>query len=332
MRGAGAAAAAATLRATGASLWGVLLVGSPAAAVRFGAHGMLLPGACPHNCSGHGACTPTGACVCFLPWAGASCEVEILEAACNTTCSGHGWCRGDACICDEFWRGAHCEQPSKCPNGCSGFGHCVDGKWCRCDADHYGADCSRPRDRCPGWPRACGGVERGTCADSGECVCRPAWRGAACEISTAWRPCKGNCSWPRGVCDPEGSGYCQCGAEWEGERCERRLGALSVGEVLLRVLLGLVATLGVGVGGVLAWCMRVRGVMPRDVLKGNWHVRKEEGWRKGEAEGQMPNARFEIFGEWVPPTGGAAGPGGGAAAAPGGGRARGGAASKGGAK
>ena len=154
--------------------------------------------------------------------------------------------------------------------------------------------------RCPGWPRApCGGSERGTCSDSGECVCRPAWRGDACERSTAYRPCPRNCTGEtHGTCDPEGSGQCLCAWEWEGVACERPLGTLSLGQLLLRAFLGLVLAAGLVLGGVVAYMVRVRGVTARDVLRGQWHVRKEEGWRKGEAEGQMPGARFERYGEW----------------------------------
>ena len=67
--------------------------------------------------------------------------------------------------------------------------------------------------------------------------------------------------------------------------------------LLLRILLGLIVAACLGLTAVLLWCFRVRGVRPRDVIKGHWHVRKEEGWRPGEAEGQMPGARFERFGE-----------------------------------
>lgn len=267
------------------------------------------PLACEHNCTGHGICmVATGACACFAGWAGTSCEEEVVEESCQTSCSGHGWCHKTTCLCEEYWYGPHCERPSACANGCSGFGECVDHKWCRCDADHTGLDCSRPTVRCPGWPRSCGGLTHGTCADTGECVCRPAWRGTACEESTAVIPCKSNCS-GHGLCDPQGSGHCLCDPEWEGLACQRPLGTLSPGAILLRILIGLVVTSGAGMAGVLAWCMRVRGVTPRDVLRGQWHIRKEEGWRRGEAEGQLPGARFERFGEWGPTKSGAAGAG-----------------------
>lgn len=256
--------------------------------------------ACPHNCTGRGRCT-ANVCACFAGWGGASCGEDIGALACPTSCSGHGWCsgRGQVCICEEFWRGPQCEAPSRCANGCSGFGECVDGSFCRCDADHFGADCSRPIARCPGWPgAACGGPSHGVCTDAGTCLCRPEFHGAACERSTAFRACRHNCTWPHGVCDPEGSGRCLCGTDWEGAACERRLGALSFGELLLRFLCGVLIVAAIGTGALLAWFLRVRGVQPRDVLRGQLHIRKEEGWARDVAEGQLAGARFERFGEW----------------------------------
>ena len=271
--------------------------------------------ACPSNCTGHGKCVvAAGTCSCFEGWSGAACETELLNQSCTTSCSGHGWCRGDKCLCEEYWTGPNCDQPSRCPNGCSGFGYCVKHTvggyrrdYCRCDSEHYGSDCSKPRNRgCPGFPRACGGLERGTCGDDGTCACRPAFKGAACELSTAFKPCPRNCtaSLGHGVCDPEGSGHCLGDSEWEGTACGRPAGKLSLPALLLRIILGLVLTVGCVVLSVLAWCMRVRGVQPRDVLRGQWHVRKEEGWRKaqpGEIENSLAGARYERFGEFVPP-------------------------------
>ena len=152
------------------------------------------PKSCIANCSGHGRCDEIGSCVCFDGYTGTACEIQPPDACSEKgSCNGHGWCMRGKCLCEEFWRGPACETPAACPNDCSGFGQCVRGKYCRCDPMHTGADCSRPKPNCPTSGlllRACGGLEHGVCdSESGSCVCRKEWRGAACETSTMPRPC-----------------------------------------------------------------------------------------------------------------------------------------------
>ena len=150
------------------------------------------PRSCPANCSGHGRCAPIGDCVCLDGYRGAACDLPEPSTAASwpSDCNGHGWCIRGTCLCEEFWRGGACERPAACPNKCSGFGECTRSGKCRCDSLHTGSDCRTPRPNCPGWPTACSGIQHGVCdSESATCACRPAWRGAACEISTAPRPC-----------------------------------------------------------------------------------------------------------------------------------------------
>ncbi len=161
-----------------------------------------------------------------------------------------------------------------------------------CDKDHGGTACSKSRRRCPGFPHQCSGIDHGACND-GVCSCRPEWRGDACDESTDPRPCPRNCS-SHGECDTL-TGVCECGDEWTGGACERPAGTLSWAVFLGFVsgtLLG--ATLLAG-AATFAYCVKVRGVRREDVMRFRFDVRKEEGWRATEAEGQIPGARFERF-------------------------------------
>jgi len=264
---------------------------------------------CPHSCSGHGSCAlPTGVCTCFSGFEGKACDIESAST-CTESCHGHGWCvRGSLCLCEEYWRGEMCELPAPCPNQCSGAGKCVRDK-CICDAAHKGTDCSIPSGaNCPGWPSVCGGVERGVCTDAGACKCGAAFGGKACELlaeellcplayDDEGMPLNGTCS-SHGRCENAGGksrGQCVCDDGWAGDACERPANELPLDTILLLVGLG-VFTWVLGLVGLLAYCVVVRGVLLHELLRGRWkRVTKEEGWRHCEVEGMADGARFERF-------------------------------------
>lgn len=253
---------------------------------------------CLSNCSGHGVCSSSG-CSCLDGYGGVDCSIAPTV---ECDCSGHGWCVRSVCLCEEHWTGASCDVPSACPNGCSGYGHCYHGR-CQCDKLHWGDDCSKPSPTCPG---ACGGIEHGVChmnsiSGLSECKCRPEWRGDECEISTAPVPVpcpSANCS-SHGACDTR-NGACVCAEGWTGLACERSSGSFTTQEVLVITFCCLLFAAAALIGGLVLYCVRARGARVSDVLLGRWHVRKEEGWRQQEADGQMPDARFEAFGFWLP--------------------------------
>ena len=110
-------------------------------------------------------------------------------------------------------------------------------------------------------------------------------------------PCLSNNCSGHGRCTA--SGHCECDDEWEGLTCHRRVGTLPWHALALRILAGIVLVVALAMALLLAWCVRVQGLRPRDVLKGNYHVRKEEGWRREVVEGQNPKARFERFSEYA---------------------------------
>lgn len=265
-------------------------------------------GSCPYNCSGHGSCAPSRRCTCFSGFTGDGCQVEQVST-CPSDCSGHGWCiRTSQCLCEEFWRGEACDVPSSCPNLCSGYGKCVRDK-CVCDPSHEGADCSIPRPSCPGWPSVCGGKERGVCSSTGTCLCKTAYGGAGCELLAEQLLCpvgyddegnalNGTCS-GRGRCETAGGhapGHCVCADSWAGDACDRPAASEQTKRMLM-LLVGVGLLGGIAVlAGVLAFCVLVRGVQLRELLRGRWRrITKEEGWRECEVEGQIEGARFERF-------------------------------------
>ena len=125
------------------------------------------------------------------------------------------------------------------------------------------------------------------------CKCRAAWVGDACQTLAASIVCSTNCS-GHGACDVQ-MGGCVCDHGWEGKACQRVAGAVPVWIVALVLLLTLACAVGCALAAVLAYCFLKRGITPQDALRGHWHVRKEEGWREAEVDGQIPGARFERF-------------------------------------
>eukprot|EP01059_Diplonema_ambulator_P037119 TRINITY_DN963_c1_g1_i1.p1 TRINITY_DN963_c1_g1~~TRINITY_DN963_c1_g1_i1.p1 ORF type:complete len:721 (+),score=206.36 TRINITY_DN963_c1_g1_i1:264-2165(+) len=95
---------------------------------------------------------------------GAVMELGYMNALTCVTelqCGNRGVCDKGSCVCDEHWRGVHCE--TQCPMGryiapngtalyseCSGAGFCGPYGQCTCYAEHYGEDCSlaaKPMDK-----------------------------------------------------------------------------------------------------------------------------------------------------------------------------------------
>jgi len=263
---------------------------------------------CPQNCSGHGSCSAaSGECTCFTGFSGPGCEVEA-KLRCPSDCSQHGWCvKGSICLCEEYWRGTACDVPAQCPNGCSGFGQCVRNK-CFCDKLHKGDDCSTPRPSCPGWPAVCGGEDRGICTGTGFCKCRTGFGGHACELLAEEISCPvgynetgvriGSICSGHGECwnaDGMAKGRCECSTGWAGDACERPSNRIPLGTLLLLIGLSM-SFLMLGIGGTLAYCVLVRGLLLRELLRGRWkRITKEDGWRRCDADGQIEGARFERY-------------------------------------
>lgn len=63
---------------------------------------------CPKNCSGHGACSQEGACICDGGWHGNACDRPV----CPSGCSSNGICdkENSKCICSEGFIGSDCSQ------------------------------------------------------------------------------------------------------------------------------------------------------------------------------------------------------------------------------
>lgn len=130
-------------------------------------------------CSGHGACTQNGTCICYNNYDGDFCG-DLID------CSGRGLRKCGFCNCEAGFSGANCEidacadsrildgdkpKDMKLSKVCSGKGVCTTAKGCVCDSG-AGKNCSLVA-KCPG---NCNG--RGTCKgqnglanDLGTCVC-----------------------------------------------------------------------------------------------------------------------------------------------------------------
>lgn len=65
-------------------------------------------------------------------------------SACPDRCSGWGTCLDGKCVCHSGRAGAKCETPTAaaCPLHCSGRGTCMGG-YCKCTAPYWGIGCSR---------------------------------------------------------------------------------------------------------------------------------------------------------------------------------------------
>lgn len=138
---------------------------------------LLLPiivnGACPNKCSGHGKCQEDDVCACKQNWFGGDCS----QRRCPYTrawvdgnnpndphyfaeCANKGSCDRETgmCNCDKGYGGSGCRRQT-CPNDCSGHGTCefIDdfsgnsllSDWeknkimgCKCDPGYENHDCS----------------------------------------------------------------------------------------------------------------------------------------------------------------------------------------------
>lgn len=164
--------------------------------------------ACIDGCSGHGACSETGACECVGYYKGDECE--RLELPCDDECVNGGTCNNGTCACTGPWKGAACEVPT-CLSGCNGNGKCVDDETpkarCECSTGWTGEACGCPSNE-DGVP--CSG--HGMCED-GDCFCKPWWGGDRCGVRICASPdCSGH-----GSCGAEGK--CTCHQGWKGEGC-----------------------------------------------------------------------------------------------------------------
>lgn len=144
------------------------------------------------------------------------------EGAKNATCSGNGVCGADGkCFCKPGWTAADCGIRT-CPDGCSGNGFCNRGA-CKCDQGWTGETCA-VRD-CPMHKgERCGGnglCERDNSTNSFQCMCKPGFKGLACEqpVCAFGKEFPFECS-SRGSCGKDGK--CKCFRGFAGETCERR--------------------------------------------------------------------------------------------------------------
>eukprot|EP00750_Incisomonas_marina_P008119 INCI15248.1.p1 GENE.INCI15248.1~~INCI15248.1.p1 ORF type:complete len:2168 (-),score=185.95 INCI15248.1:165-6668(-) len=215
----------------------------------------------PPRCSGHGACSPTGECVCEYGFTGDACE----RKACPNDCHNRGTCRADGtCDCGKHFGAADCSF-AKCTAGlsdevltaeaaglsprlptCGGHGQCVNGT-CFCEAGYTGAQCTLTacKDMCN---------YHGRCGRDGRCLCDAGWKGDSCqhryvvphhglllagdadppECFQGWTgPDCGTAQCPRNCSNSPSTtgnsshgecrdGKCHCAAGWTGESCAQR--------------------------------------------------------------------------------------------------------------
>ena len=128
--------------------------------------------------------------------------------------------------------------PSTAAGPCDLAGTCQSNNICKCNANHFGIDCSFRR--CPGWSSAapesqCGGSARSlTCQNTtGICECKPAFKGADCgalvcptnvttktEVGGSAIECSGH-----GQCD-DTQGTCACFGGYSGDSCHNAAGCV----------------------------------------------------------------------------------------------------------
>ena len=148
---------------------------------------------CPKSCNGHGRCTKSGSCVCWMPYTGSDCSRRLCpngtawldfptgnNVAHNiAVCSNQGYCNSEngLCVCREGFTGNACERlicPVNADTGieCSGNGHCMSMKMAAktqndvtlfrsIDYTNWEADMFHG------------------------CVCSPGWRGHDCSLNGA---------------------------------------------------------------------------------------------------------------------------------------------------
>jgi hypothetical protein len=212
------------------------------------------PVACPSNCSGSGACSAEGKCVCDFGFAGPECEQRLLTvysegsaaANCPGNCSMRGACANGTCLCDPRWTGHDCAllvlDNWLCPGNCSSRGVCTANNTCHCDPGWFGSVCgfssARAQEHCA---FNCSG--RGACTNGSQCACDAGWVGIWCErrsiavsapgstpaAATAVAAVNGSC--PRdcmghGVCM---AGRCYCSSLYSGQDCSQPRLSLALG-------------------------------------------------------------------------------------------------------
>lgn len=190
--------------------------------------------------------------------------------------------RSDKCFGDMITL----NTKSPCPNGCSGRGECVEGRFCRCSTPGFGGhDCAQPLT----CRVDCG--DHGTCNLDGSCLCHQGWQGIGCfqsmvpqkvaliatekgaqpvkgappvpQVSdfgmmintkgqTGFKsPCQDNCNF-RGLCE---AGTCYCQPGYTGTSCgtEQATGRV----VSLQIALGVAGGIFL-ISAIIAWVLELQ--------------------------------------------------------------------------
>mmetsp|Transcript_82843 Transcript_82843/g.258683 ORF Transcript_82843/g.258683 Transcript_82843/m.258683 type:complete len:618 (-) Transcript_82843:112-1965(-) len=170
---------------------------------------------CPAMCGGRGECVGSEFCRCTAPgFTGHDCMQPLT---CRTDCSGHGACSQDGrCVCDNGWRGEDCSVEVLCPGGstkCSNRGLCLPSGQCQCFPGFAGPACASAAN--VSCPLSCSG--HGQCHADGRCACRSGWTGESCSqrLTLLQGHCPGRCC-GHGACGAEG---CRCEPGWHGPAC-----------------------------------------------------------------------------------------------------------------